>query len=149
MTVKIGVRRERNASGEGRRFDLGDVSRLSCAALRPTILNTAPIPAPRQILPKEVPVARCKAAVVISRGAGCDVSSLRSVSTQLMHVKRCSPVEVPLADHASDSHPSDSSYDSPCPNPDQGDKEDEPPGVWAYDKDPGVFSRMSPITDCP
>jgi hypothetical protein len=72
-----GVSLAKNMRGEGRICDFGEVMRLSSAAVRPTTLTVATIPAPRQMLPREVPVARCTAAVVISSGCGWDGSSLR------------------------------------------------------------------------
>jgi hypothetical protein len=77
MIVKIGVRRDMNASGVGRIFDFGDVTRFISVAERPIIRTIATIPAPRQMLPREVPVARWTAAVVMSRGSGCEGSFLR------------------------------------------------------------------------
>lgn len=79
--ANAGVSFERNMSGVGSILDRGDVTRLSSAADRPAIRTMATMRDPRQILPSEVPVARCKAAVVTSRVSWRRSSSLLAVSS--------------------------------------------------------------------
>lgn len=76
MIENTGVNFDKNMSGPGRTLDLGEVTRLSSAADRPAIRTTATMSDPRQILPSDVPVARCRAAVVTSSESWRRSSSL-------------------------------------------------------------------------
>jgi hypothetical protein len=64
-----------NIRGPGRIFDRGEVIRFISAAARPANRTMATMSDPRQILPREVPVARWTAAVVTSSASDL-VSSL-------------------------------------------------------------------------
>jgi hypothetical protein len=77
MMEKMGVRLVKKDKAFGRTLERGEVIRFISAAVRPTKRIVATISEPRQTLPSEGPVARCTAAVVISKGS--TPSSLASV----------------------------------------------------------------------
>ena len=56
-------------------------------------------------------------------------------------------MKIPFSYDSSDSDTTHTPDDTPSPYPDEGDKEDEPPSIGAYMEDPGVITRMPPVTD--
>lgn len=58
-----------------------------------------------------------------------------------------SPMKVPFSHDAGYSDAPDSSYHTPCPDPDDGDEEDEPSRIRANMEDPGVLPGMPPVAD--
>ena len=92
---------------------------------------------PRQILPREVPVARWTAAVVTSNASDL-VSSL--VVSLISLGRNSLPVEIPLANDSCDCYFSNSPDHTPSPEPSEGDKRNEPSSIWADMEYPGVVA---------
>jgi len=92
---------------------------------------------PRQMLPREVPVARWTAAVVTSSASDL-VSSL---VVRLISLGRNSlPVEIPLANDSSDCYFAYSPDHSPSPEPSEGDERNEPSSIGTNVEYPSVVA---------
>ena len=92
---------------------------------------------PRQILPREVPVARWTAAVVTSSASDL-VSSL--VVSLISLGRNSLPVEIPLANDSCDCYFAYSPDDTPSPEPSEGDERNEPSRIWADVEYPGIVA---------
>jgi hypothetical protein len=97
---------------------------------------------PRQILPREVPVARWTAAVVTSNASDL-VSSL--VVSLISLGGNSLPVEIPLANDSCDCYFPNSPDDAPSPEPSQRDERNEPSRVWADVEYPGIVATGNQI----
>jgi hypothetical protein len=118
-------------------LDRGEVIRFISAAARPARRTTATMSDPRQILPREVPVARWTAAVVTSNASDLVSSLVVSLSTQ---GRDGLPVEIPLANDSCDCYFANSPDDPPSPEPSEGDERNEPSRVWADVEYPGIVA---------
>jgi hypothetical protein len=92
---------------------------------------------PRQILPREVPVARWTAAVVTSSASDL-VSSL--VVSLISLGRNSLPVEVPFAYDSCDCYFANSPDHSPGPEPSEGDERNEPSCIWADVEYPSIVT---------
>ena len=135
--AKSGVAFEIKVSGPGRMLERGEVIRFASAAARPARRTMATISEPRQILPKEVPVARWTAAVVTSKASDL-VSSL--IVSFVVHGHESLPVEIPLADDSCDCYFPYSPYHTPSPEPGQGDKGNEPSSIRTNVEYPSIVA---------
>ena len=111
--------------------------RFISAAARPANRTMATMSDPRQILPREVPVARWTAAVVTSRAS--DLVSSLAISWETLG-RDSLPVEIPLANDSGDCYFPYSPDDTPGPEPSKGDKGNEPSSIGANVKYPSVVA---------
>ena len=61
--------------------------------------------------------------------------------------KRNLPMEVPLSDDATHSHPPNSHYNAPCQTPNDRDERNQPPCSGRDLIDVRVLPRMAPVAD--
>jgi hypothetical protein len=92
---------------------------------------------PRQILPREVPVARWTAAVVTSSASDL-VSSL--IVSWLPLRPNSLPVEIPLANDSCDCDFPNSPDDAPSPEPSKRDERNQPSSIGTDMEYPGIVA---------
>jgi hypothetical protein len=118
-------------------FDRGEVIRFISAAARPASRTMATMSDPRQILPREVPVARWTAAVVTSNASDL-ISSL--IVSWLPLRPNSLPVEIPLANDSCDCYFPDSPDDTPSPEPSKRDERNQPSSIGTDMEYPSVVA---------
>ena len=92
---------------------------------------------PRQILPREVPVARWTAAVVTSNAS--DLVSSLVVSLKAPEGDSL-PVEIPLANDSGDCYFPNSPDNTPSPEPSERDERNEPSSIGTNVEYPSVVA---------